>query len=133
MTQAQMAALTHHGGRIDAAKALFPNAPMPWLDLSTGINPVAWTPPEGLEVDAAPCRIELHWPGWKLWRRPISASRRNGSRPCRAARWRCACGRCWASQPIVAVRPSYGTHGAVASQRVDHDALDDWAGRRGAC
>lgn len=28
-----------HGGRLAAAKAAFPDAPLPWLDLSTGINP----------------------------------------------------------------------------------------------
>ncbi len=31
-----------HGGRSDAAAHRFPDAPRPWLDLSTGINPVAW-------------------------------------------------------------------------------------------
>lgn len=28
-----------HGGRLAAARAAFPDAPAPWLDLSTGINP----------------------------------------------------------------------------------------------
>src|SRR3954451_20879802 len=28
-----------HGGRLSAARATFPRAPEPWLDLSTGINP----------------------------------------------------------------------------------------------
>ncbi len=28
-----------HGGRLDAARRLYPNAPRPWIDLSTGINP----------------------------------------------------------------------------------------------
>lgn len=28
-----------HGGDLDAARAAFPGAPEPWLDLSTGINP----------------------------------------------------------------------------------------------
>jgi len=28
-----------HGGRIAAARTAFPDAPQPWLDLSTGINP----------------------------------------------------------------------------------------------
>lgn len=28
-----------HGGRLSEARRLFPNAPEPWLDLSTGINP----------------------------------------------------------------------------------------------
>lgn len=28
-----------HGGRLDAARRLYPDAPRPWIDLSTGINP----------------------------------------------------------------------------------------------
>lgn len=43
--------LTFHGGRIEAAARLYPDAPRPWLDLSTGINPHAWTPPAGLVID----------------------------------------------------------------------------------
>jgi cobalamin biosynthetic protein CobC len=35
--------LHRHGGRLAEARALFPKAPEPWLDLSTGINPVPWT------------------------------------------------------------------------------------------
>jgi cobalamin biosynthetic protein CobC len=31
-----------HGGRLTAAKAAFPLAPQPWIDLSTGINPRPW-------------------------------------------------------------------------------------------
>jgi cobalamin biosynthetic protein CobC len=31
-----------HGGRIDLAELLYPSAPKPWIDLSTGINPVPW-------------------------------------------------------------------------------------------
>lgn len=37
-----MQALRVHGGRIDLAAAFYPDAPRPWLDLSTGINPCAW-------------------------------------------------------------------------------------------
>jgi cobalamin biosynthetic protein CobC len=40
------AALRVHGGRIDAAARLYPSAPQPWIDLSTGINPVAWPVPQ---------------------------------------------------------------------------------------
>jgi cobalamin biosynthetic protein CobC len=36
---------TVHGGRLRAAEAAFPDAPMPWLDLSTGINPLPWPVP----------------------------------------------------------------------------------------
>ncbi len=31
-------AAVYHGGDLDAARSLFPDAPAPWLDLSTGIN-----------------------------------------------------------------------------------------------
>lgn len=31
-----------HGGRLSAARAAYPHAPTPWLDLSTGINPNGW-------------------------------------------------------------------------------------------
>jgi len=33
---------TWHGGRLAAARAQFGDGPHPWLDLSTGINPIAW-------------------------------------------------------------------------------------------
>jgi cobalamin biosynthesis protein CobC len=36
------AGLRVHGGRIDLAASLYPSAPAPWIDLSTGINPVPW-------------------------------------------------------------------------------------------
>lgn len=31
-----------HGGALDAMRRLFPDAPLPWVDLSTGINPWPW-------------------------------------------------------------------------------------------
>ncbi len=40
-----------HGGRIDRARVVYPEAPRPWLDLSTGINPVAWTGLDPASVD----------------------------------------------------------------------------------
>ena len=39
------AALRIHGGRIDVAASLYPSAPAPWIDLSTGINPICWPVP----------------------------------------------------------------------------------------
>jgi cobalamin biosynthetic protein CobC len=39
------AALRIHGGRIDVAASLYPLAPQPWVDLSTGINPICWAVP----------------------------------------------------------------------------------------
>ena len=32
-----------HGGRLREAMTAFPDAPRPWLDLSTGINPEPWS------------------------------------------------------------------------------------------
>ena len=31
--------MVDHGGSLDRARALFADAPEPWVDLSTGINP----------------------------------------------------------------------------------------------
>ena len=36
------AGLRYHGGNINGARLLFPNAPEPWTDLSTGINPLPY-------------------------------------------------------------------------------------------
>ncbi len=38
--------VTDHGGSLASAEALFPNAPKPWLDLSTGINPYSYPLPD---------------------------------------------------------------------------------------
>lgn len=37
--------LLQHGGNLSAAQAFFPDAPQPWIDLSTGINPHAYPLP----------------------------------------------------------------------------------------
>ncbi|MBA1156713.1 threonine-phosphate decarboxylase CobD [Microvirga mediterraneensis] len=34
-----------HGGDLEEARRLFPDAPEPWIDLSTGINPIAYPMP----------------------------------------------------------------------------------------
>ncbi|MGO4525085.1 threonine-phosphate decarboxylase CobD [Microvirga sp. 2MCAF35] len=34
-----------HGGDLDEARRLFPDAPYPWIDLSTGINPIPYPMP----------------------------------------------------------------------------------------
>ncbi|GLS65047.1 threonine-phosphate decarboxylase [Methylobacterium oxalidis] len=39
------APVVSHGGDLDAARSLFPAAPEPWIDLSTGINPVPYPCP----------------------------------------------------------------------------------------
>src|SRR5689334_25260870 len=35
----------YHGGNLGAARRLFPDAPEPWIDLSTGINPIPYPMP----------------------------------------------------------------------------------------
>jgi cobalamin biosynthetic protein CobC len=45
-TWERTAELRIHGGRIDAAARLYPSAPQPWIDLSTGINPIAYPVPQ---------------------------------------------------------------------------------------
>lgn len=44
-------AFQRHGGRLAAARQAFPDAPQPWLDLSTGINPRPWTGPRPTSGD----------------------------------------------------------------------------------
>jgi cobalamin biosynthesis protein CobC len=36
----------HHGGRLEEARRLFPDAPEPFVDLSTGINPLPYPVPQ---------------------------------------------------------------------------------------
>jgi cobalamin biosynthetic protein CobC len=42
---------TIHGGRLSKAERRYPQAPRPWLDLSTGINPEPWLGISGLVFD----------------------------------------------------------------------------------
>jgi cobalamin biosynthetic protein CobC len=44
-TQIAAGRFAHHGGRLGAARSLFPDASQPWIDLSTGINPRAYPAP----------------------------------------------------------------------------------------
>ena len=46
-----MSAWTVHGGRLEAARAAWPDAPSPWLDLSTGINPNPWDVAQAGPID----------------------------------------------------------------------------------
>jgi cobalamin biosynthesis protein CobC len=46
ITGAGMAESVHHGGDLERARQRFPDAPEPWLDLSTGINPIAYPLPD---------------------------------------------------------------------------------------
>jgi len=47
--------LRHHGGNLAAARRRFPNAREPWIDLSTGINPVPY--PVGAVAPSAWTRL----------------------------------------------------------------------------
>jgi cobalamin biosynthetic protein CobC len=44
-------AFTYHGGALEVARLLAPQAPEPWIDLSTGVNPHAYPLPD-LEPEA---------------------------------------------------------------------------------
>jgi cobalamin biosynthetic protein CobC len=52
-----MDGFTSHGGRLDAAMRAWPDAPMPWIDLSTGINPRPYPAPRASR--AARSRLPL--------------------------------------------------------------------------
>src|ERR1700761_6200380 len=42
LQEPEASALRYHGGNLAAARRLFPHAPEPWIDLSTGITPVPY-------------------------------------------------------------------------------------------
>jgi cobalamin biosynthetic protein CobC len=42
-----------HGGALHTMQARYPNAPQPWIDLSTGINPWPWPIPQNIREDTA--------------------------------------------------------------------------------
>jgi cobalamin biosynthetic protein CobC len=44
------AGFAHHGGRLGAARVAYSQAPQPWIDLSTGINPRAYPAPRARGV-----------------------------------------------------------------------------------
>lgn len=50
---AELDAFSRHGGRLAAARAVFPRAPQPWLDLSTGINPRPYPAPRAGAAERA--------------------------------------------------------------------------------
>lgn len=57
MPQVETLVSTVHGGRTDLAARRFPGAPQPWLDLSTGINPLAYD--IAALASADPCVLPL--------------------------------------------------------------------------
>src|SRR5579864_3793754 len=55
------AGFAHHGGRLGAARAAYSQAPQPWIDLSTGINPRSYPAPRarGVVLNRLPDTGEL--------------------------------------------------------------------------
>jgi cobalamin biosynthetic protein CobC len=55
------AGFAHHGGRLGAARATYSQAPQPWIDLSTGINPKSYPAPRarGVTLNRLPDIAEL--------------------------------------------------------------------------
>src|SRR4051794_33101810 len=55
------AGFAHHGGRLGAARVAYAQAPQPWIDLSTGINPRAYPAPRarGVTLNRLPDTGEL--------------------------------------------------------------------------
>ena len=49
--QVTVESFARHGGRLSVAQALFPQAPAPWVDLSTGINPESYPAPRANEAE----------------------------------------------------------------------------------
>lgn len=121
-------ALMEHGGRIDSAQALYPHAPRPWLDLSTGINPRAWEPPADLAVDLC----SLPSPA-ALATLEAVAARHFGTDPARVVALPGTeiglrlLGALGLPAPARHVGPSYATHEAVFPARISIDSLTDEA------
>ena len=72
------ARFTYHGGDLAGARLAYPDAPAPWLDLSTGINPIPYpvpdVPPEAWTALPAPA---------DLARLESAAARAYGTEPAR--------------------------------------------------
>ncbi|MEH3047658.1 MAG: aminotransferase class I/II-fold pyridoxal phosphate-dependent enzyme [Sphingomonas adhaesiva] len=104
-----------HGGRIDAAMRAWPDAPRPWLDLSTGINPMPWQPAPALAVDAAPLPSREALAGLEAAAACAFgvAAERVAAVPGSEIALRLL-GAMGVPRPIVAPGPGYGTHRAVA-------------------
>lgn len=124
MAARMIAEFLEHGGRIDAAMRAWPDAPRPWLDLSTGINPVPWTPPAGLSVDPAPLPSRAALAGLEA-----SAARTFGVAADRVAAVPGSeialrlLGALGAPRPIVAPGPGYATYRAVADEEGEGGTL----------
>lgn len=128
MMQATSPLFGRHGGRVDDAARLFPDAPTPWLDLSTGINPLGWTPPAGLATDLGPLPTaqalgELEQAAAGYFGVPADWV---AAVPGSEIALRLLPGLI-APQPITALSPSYGTHLTIAARLLPADPPGtDW-------
>jgi cobalamin biosynthetic protein CobC len=132
MTQAATNGLTRHGGRLADARAAFPDAPLPWLDLSTGLNPRPWRPAPMPAPDPAP----LPDPAALRELERVAAAH-FGADPATVAavpgteialRLLPALG---LPRPLTALTPCYGTHATVADVRCPFPQADLARGRPG--
>lgn len=61
--EGRAASPVYHGGDLAQARAAHPDAPTPWIDLSTGINPRPWPHPRPVPALAADVWARLPEPG----------------------------------------------------------------------
>lgn len=125
VTQAELTNFHRHGGRLDDAVVAFEGAPTPWLDLSTGINPRAWSPPQPLEVDSRPLPSVSALEGLES-----TAANFFGCDPALVVAVPGSevalrlLGALNLPRPIVALAPSYGTHAEVADEIIQHSPIE---------
>jgi cobalamin biosynthetic protein CobC len=101
-----------HGGDLATAQALFPDAPEPWIDLSTGINPIPYPLPP------LPLSLWQRLPGREdeaallaAARRPIACPMRRHRRGARHADPdRAAAAPCRPRGPVAVLGPTYAEH-----------------------
>lgn len=123
-----------HGGRLDAARRLYPNAPTPWIDLSTGVNPHPYPVQD--------------WPTNALTRLPdddaftaLETAARDAYRPPAEARIVCGAGvqafiqllpRVFSAQRVAVLGFTYAEHAAcwrsAGAQVETVETLDELAG-----
>jgi cobalamin biosynthetic protein CobC len=126
------AAFQRHGGRLAAAQARFPDAPKPWLDLSTGINPRPYPAPRA----SAAARARLPDPE-QLAELEAAAAAAFGAPPARVVAvpgseaairllpWLLG------AQSVAIAGPTYGAHAeawtaAGAALRAHRDEAEAW-------
>lgn len=122
---AEAAGKVWHGGDLAQAKALFPEAPEPWIDLSTGINPIPYP------VPALPLSLWQRLPGVRDEAALLAAARETYRVP-ETAGIVAAPGTqiliellpCLANTgPVVVIGPTYAEH-AVAWRKAGMDVRE---------